>query len=176
MPPADSLPHSRSNASRPPAAPIAAGLALCGAVALAVGVWALGTPTAFAAFIRLAVDQPVPRLGLSFGLGIAFLITAVYLTRNGPALRKPEVVAAWLLVGWLWLGGMLLVYAPQEHVRSWLIPLLADPLALWLAGLSSMVAGAVLLGLASALWPPPRPRRRSTHGQPLQRPAGLRGT
>jgi hypothetical protein len=95
-------------------------------------------------------------------LWAAFLTVAIYITQHWQALRWWDIAAGWLLVAWLWAGGLLVIYATRIQFSSWLVPLLANPVTQWAASLLSLAGGTILLGLAFAVWPLPaaRPPRR----------------
>ncbi len=153
--------HPRPDEERRPVKPVVAALALFGALALAGGTWALDSPDAVAGLAQVAIAEPRLRVALILALWAAFVTVAAYMTLHWNTLRWWEAAASWALATWLWVGGLLLVYAPQAQFRAWLPPLLVNPFALRLASLLSLVGGATLLALAFALWPARhRPRRR----------------
>jgi hypothetical protein len=161
--------HVRPDVAHREVKPIAGALAAFGMLALAAGAWGLGAPDARGRLVQGMLADPLLRLAAVLVLWAAFLTVAIYITQHWQTLRWWEMAAGWLLVAWLWAGGLAMIYATRFQFSAWLVPFLTSPVTQWAASLLSLAGGTILLGLAFALWPFPAPRER-----PRRRPRIIR--
>ena len=164
-----------------PIKPFAITLATMGGLALVQGLWGLLRPEQQAAMGEAAVTDVGLRLGAGLLIWLAMVALAWYVTARWETLRWWQGAAAWILVTYLWIGGMVVMRIPVEPYQMVLGRVLDGDVAPRFAGLVSFLAGMTLLAMAATVWreqqaeasgrPEARPRPRAGTSHPLPRPS-----
>jgi hypothetical protein len=92
------------------------------------------------------------RLGAELLIWLAMVALAWYVTARWETLRWWQGAAAWILVTYLSIGGMVVTRIPVEPYQTLLGRVLDGDVAPRVAGLVGVLAGMTLLAMAAAVW------------------------
>jgi len=135
-----------------PLEPFAVTLAIMGGLAVVLGLWGLLRPEHLAAVGEAVVGDSGLRLSAALLVGLAMVALAGYVTALWESLRWWQGAAGWILVTWLWLGGMVAVRSPIWPHQMVFGRVLDGEAAAQVAGLASVLAGIALLAMAATAW------------------------
>jgi hypothetical protein len=135
-----------------PLEPFAVTPVIVGGLAVVSGLWGLQRPEHPAAVGEAVANDTGLRLGAALLVWLAMVALAGYVTARWESLRWWQGVAGWILVMWLWVGGMVALRTPIEPHQMVLGRVLEGGVAAWGAGPVGVLAGIALLALAATAW------------------------